>query len=422
MIRIRRQAAGVAGLGEGEGRMQDLGAPLPVVGVEVARALRGDSAAVTAVQFLLQEEERAEALAWAALTAAEEAKEPREALLRGSDNKTLIGKGTASLAHKSFEGLSASGGLLVHTVIMPSTIRCFTDLKRQALLLSFAAFAKVEGNKAEAGEQEQEASQQQKDGEHAADTVSFSVTDSAAASKQEASQQQQQEGTPEAETEDSAEPTTLQQQVQRQHRAGTCLPCADHLSGSCNKGLRCSFCHHPDHSAEATASQKQAQIARKERKGRQEAREQQLQYALERHRKGWCQPCKAFFAADAVCKAEAKGQICLQCHHEDHRSQMPKTMKTPLAIDLLQPEAEPEEAEGGESAKLSAVAPLIAEKPKLGLVGEEGVGASRQQKQRCFFIPREKGERKEGAREGMTAAAREKYFSRAAAVVQGNEH
>ncbi|KAL8450664.1 hypothetical protein Emag_003104 [Eimeria magna] len=166
--------------------------------------------------------------------------------------------------------------------------------------------------------------------------------------------------------------STLQQQVERQHKAGTCLPCADHLNGCCSKGAGCSFCHDPQHAAEAAAAQKQPPSNRRDKK-KQESREQQLQYALERHRKGWCQPCKAFFAADATCKAEAKGLVCLQCHHEDHRPHMPKSLKTNASIDLLQPEPTAEETEGDNSV---SSAPLIPEKPQLGLVGEEGTAAA----------------------------------------------
>lgn len=57
-----------------------------------------------------------------------------------------------------------------------------------------------------------------------------------------------------------------------------------------------------------------------------DTKEEQEKYALERHEKGWCRPCKKFFAKNAECVAHKKGQPCLYCHHEDHRADMPSRL------------------------------------------------------------------------------------------------
>ncbi|CBZ56103.1 conserved hypothetical protein [Neospora caninum Liverpool] len=175
----------------------------------------------------------------------------------------------------------------------------------------------------------------------------------------------------------------LSPMVLKQHLAGTCLPCSEYKQDRCRRGDTCPFCHHSDHLPKVDGKGK-GEAKKKETK-KLDSKEQQERYALERHEKGWCRPCKKYFAKNAECPAVKKNQPCLYCHHEDHRADMPSRIQSRQPSPERASPAEP--AKNEEPAAQDPSAPLLASPPHSlhspsslcsptaqGALGEQGSG------------------------------------------------
>ncbi|PFH38233.1 hypothetical protein BESB_005740 [Besnoitia besnoiti] len=176
----------------------------------------------------------------------------------------------------------------------------------------------------------------------------------------------------------NANNASLSPVVLKQHLAGTCLPCSEYKQGRCRRGDTCPFCHHSDHlPAGGEGAGPKGETKKKEAK-KLDSKEQQEKYALERHEKGWCRPCKKFFAKNAECPAVKKSQACLYCHHEDHRGDMPSRLPSRQASpERASPTAESAKAEETPQDPNAANAPLLASPPLPGLLQSptvQGVG------------------------------------------------
>ncbi|EPT24933.1 hypothetical protein TGME49_247450 [Toxoplasma gondii ME49] len=153
--------------------------------------------------------------------------------------------------------------------------------------------------------------------------------------------------------------SALSPMVLKQHLAGTCLPCSEYKQDRCRRGDSCPFCHHSDHLPKGEKAK--GEPKKKEAK-KLDSKEQQERYALERHEKGWCRPCKKYFAKNAECPAVKKNQPCLYCHHEDHRDDMPSRIQSRQpSPERASPPAEPLKME--EAPPQDTSAPLLASPP-----------------------------------------------------------
>ncbi|KAF8822873.1 hypothetical protein IE077_002286 [Cardiosporidium cionae] len=153
----------------------------------------------------------------------------------------------------------------------------------------------------------------------------------------------------------SDEPLSWQEKALKLHKQGKCIPCKRLLRRlECFADRNgCDLCHHADHDPmfnkpieetqddsinflekedfleilEEMPTLKKQDAPSKTKSETHDASfdsyEEQQKYALERHLKGWCQPCKHYFATNADCKNALKGESCLSCHNEDHRKDMP---------------------------------------------------------------------------------------------------